>query len=143
MPAKIAYHEINTPAVSALQNLQQHVRAIDPALKELIELHISQINGCVFCLNMHAQAARTLGVEQQKLDCLAAWQEFPHFTAREKAALAWAEAMTAVSPGPTMNSAREAAREQFSDEEFVDLTLIAAMINTWNRLAIGFGQVPE
>ena len=116
-------------------------------LQELIFLRVSQINGCAFCLDMHTKALRAAGEGQQRLDCVAGWREAHGlFSAREQAALAWAEALTLVADTRQVPDAiYDAAKAQFSDRELVDLTLAICSINSWNRLAIGFakGPVPD
>ena len=116
-------------------------------LQELIFLRVSQINGCGYCLDMHAKALRAAGEGQQRLDCVAGWREAHGlFSAREQAALAWAEALTLVADTRQVPDAiYDAAKAQFSDRELVDLTLAICSINSWNRLAIGFakGPVPD
>ncbi len=115
------------------------------ALLLLIDLRVSQINGCAFCLDMHARSLREVGESQQRLDCLAGWHEAHGlFSAREKAALAWAEALTLVADTRQVSDAiYDEVKAQFSDRELVDLTLAVCSINSWNRLAVGFGKGPE
>jgi len=113
-------------------------------LQELVFLRVSQINGCVYCLDMHAKALRAAGEGQQRLDCVAGWREAHGlFSARERAALAWAEALTLVADTRQVSDAVYAeAKAQFSDRELVDLTLAVCSINSWNRLNVGFAVVP-
>ncbi|MGF6228067.1 AhpD family alkylhydroperoxidase [Inquilinus ginsengisoli] len=110
----------------------------------LIDLRMSQLNGCAFCLDMHAKSLREAGESQQRLDCLAGWREAHGlFSAREQAALAWAEALTRIADTRQVPDAIYAAvKAQFSDRELVDLTLAVCSINSWNRLAVGFGKAP-
>ncbi len=108
----------------------------------LVEMRVSQINGCAFCLDMHATDARKLGERQQRLDCLPAWGECELFDAAEKAALAWAEALTDVSHTHAPDEAYDALTGHFSEQQIVDLTLIVAMINCWNRIAIAHRTQP-
>ncbi|MFE0755101.1 carboxymuconolactone decarboxylase family protein [Inquilinus sp. NPDC058860] len=114
-------------------------------LQELVFLRVSQINGCVYCLDMHAKALRAAGEGQQRLDCVAGWREAQVlFSPREQAALAWAEALTLVADTRQVPDAvYEAAKAQFSDRELVDLTLAVCSINAWNRLNVGFAVVPK
>jgi len=114
------------------------------ALVLLIDLRVSQINGCAFCLDMHANGLREAGESQQRLDCLAGWREAHGlFSVREQAALAWAEALTRVADMRQVPDAiYAAAKAQFSDRELADLTLAICSINSWNRLAVGFGKAP-
>ena len=143
MSERISYYEINKRAVDGFGGLGKHITSIDEKLKALVELRVSQINGCVYCLDLHARQARELGEVQQRLDCLAAWYEYPYFTEREKAAFAWAEAVTHISQTHAPDVVYEQLQEHFSDQEIVDLTLIISFMNTWNRLAIGFRSHPD
>ncbi|MFP6848982.1 MAG: carboxymuconolactone decarboxylase family protein [Pseudomonas sp.] len=106
-------------------------------LLELVYLRISQINGCAFCLGKHSQALRESGVTQAKLDCLAGWRISELFNDRERAALAWAETLTYVSEKGAPDDLYEPLRGHFNDVEISDLTLAAALMNAFNRLAVG------
>lgn len=113
--------------------------SLEPRLVALVEIRASQINGCANCLNMHTVHARELGETEQRLNLLAAWREAPCYTDRERAALAWTDALTRLSEGHTHAWAYEDLKAQFTDEEQVKLTLMINVINGWNRLAVGFG----
>ncbi len=117
--------------------------SLDPKLVHLVEIRVSQINGCANCLNMHTVFAREGGETEQRINLLPAWREAPCYTERERAALAWAEALTKISQGHTHQSAYEALKAQFTEAEQVKLTLAVNIINGWNRLAIGFGLWAE
>ena len=123
-------------------NLQLKAGVIEPALKALVDLRVSQINGCLYCLDLHAQEARAAGVSQQKLDCLAAWDEASFYTERERAALHWAETVTRVAENHVPDAAFAEARAVFSERELSDLTFIVATMNAWNRIAISFRKQP-
>jgi AhpD family alkylhydroperoxidase len=112
--------------------------SLDPALVRLVEIRASQINGCANCINMHTQEARTQGETEQRIYLLSAWRQAPCYTDRERAALGWTEAMTRLSEGVSHESAYEALKAQFSDEEQVKLTLMINVINGWNRISVGF-----
>jgi AhpD family alkylhydroperoxidase len=112
--------------------------AVDPKLAELVKIRASQINGCAHCINMHTKDARAKGETEQRLYLLAAWREAPVFTERERAALGWTEALTRLSEGRDRDSAYEALKAEFSEEEQVKLTLLINVINGWNRLSVGF-----
>ena len=112
----------------------------EPGLSALIEIRTSQINGCANCINMHSVFAREAGESERRLYLLAAWREAPCYTDRERAALAWAEAMTTLSQGHTHAAAYEALKPHFTEEEIVKLTLLINVINGWNRIAVGFGM---
>ena len=127
-------------AVQALSSIGKYLHAdkFDPKIKVLVELRVSQINGCAYCLSLHTQEARALGEKQQRLDCLSAWRETAFFTGREQAALAWAESLTLISETHAADGAYETAAQHFSGKELVDLTMVIVNMNAWNRLAIGF-----
>ncbi len=113
--------------------------ALEPALVELVKIRASQINQCANCINMHSADARAQGESEQRLYLLSAWREAPCYTDRERAALGWTEALTRLSEGPELDTARQALQWEFSEEEQVQLTLAINIINGWNRLAVGFG----
>jgi AhpD family alkylhydroperoxidase len=113
--------------------------SLETSISELVKIRASQINGCANCLNMHTIDARANGETEQRIYLLPAWREAPCYTDRERAALAWTEALTRLSEGRSLESAREALLAEFSEEEQVKLTLMINVINGWNRLAVGFG----
>jgi len=102
----------------------------------------SLINGCAYCLDMHTKVARSLGETEQRLYAVSVWRESPYYSERERAALAWTEAITLVSVDHVPNEVYENVRPHFTEKELVDLTLAVVAINGWNRLAIAFGTVP-
>jgi AhpD family alkylhydroperoxidase len=112
--------------------------SLEPALIRLVEIRASQINGCANCINMHTAEARAKGETEQRIYLLSAWREAPCYTDRERAALGWTDALTRLSEGHDLKSAREALQAQFSTEEQVKLTLMVNVINGWNRIAVGF-----
>lgn len=111
---------------------------LEHSLLELVKTRASQINGCAYCLEMHTREAREAGESEARLYLLNAWRESPLYTARERAALEWTEAVTLLAADNVPDKAWEAARAEFSDKELVDLTVAIGMINTWNRLAVSF-----
>ena len=113
--------------------------SLDHTLVELVKIRASQINGCASCINMHAAEARAQGETEQRIDLLPAWREAPCYSERERAALAWTEALTRISEGHTHAAAYDALAAHFSEEEQVALTLLINVINGWNRLSVGFG----
>ncbi len=127
-------------ALMALETEVQH-SGLDPTLVELVKIRASQINGCAFCLHMHTRDARAKGESEQRIYLLDAWRESPLYSDRERAALAWTEAVTLVSQTHVPDAVYDQARAQFSDEELVKLTLLIAAINAWNRFAIAFRSV--
>jgi len=144
MQPRIEVDKVAPDGVKAMWGLENYVRrcGLEPALLELVKLRASQINGCAYCIDMHTKDARAHGETEQRLYALSAWRETPFFTDRERAALAWAEAVTQVPQTHVPDEVFEAARQQFGDKELVDLTLAVAAINSWNRLAISFRKVP-
>jgi AhpD family alkylhydroperoxidase len=125
--------------------LQAYVNGsgLESALLELVKIRASQINGCAFCLAMHLREARKLGEREERLDLLPAWRESPVYTPRERAALAWTEAVTLIADGHVPDAIYDAALQEFGEKELVDLTYAVVVINGWNRLAIAFRKPPE
>ena len=114
-----------------------HASGLEDSLMELVKIRASQSNGCAFCLHMHTEEARKLGETEARLYLLDAWRESELYTARERAALDWAETLTNIARTHAPDEVYESVRGQFSEKETVDLTIVIAMINAWNRLAIG------
>jgi AhpD family alkylhydroperoxidase len=130
-------------AVMALQVAVNHC-GLDHVLLELVKMRASQLNGCAFCLAMHARDARKLGIADEKLHLLPAWREAPQlYSERERAVLAWTEALTLVTEGHAPDEAYNQVRAQFSDKEIADLSAAIATINVWNRLNIAARTPPE
>ena len=137
---RLRYPEASPEAVAAVRGVEAYIRAsgLETSLIELVKMRASQINGCAFCLDMHSRAARRAGESEQRLYLLDAWEECALYTPRERAALAWTEAVTRIAETKAPDAAYEAARAQFTDKELVDLTTLIGLINLWNRLAIAF-----
>lgn len=114
---------------------------LERGLLHLVKLRASQINGCSFCVEMHSREAREDGETEQRLFLVAAWRESPLFTPRERAALAWTEAVTRMSQGGVSDDFFAATREHFRDEELVRLTMAVSVINVWNRLSVSFRAI--
>jgi AhpD family alkylhydroperoxidase len=119
-----------------------HQSSLDPKLLELVKLRASLLNGCAYCVDMHTKVARSLGETEQRLYEVSLWREAPFYTDRERAALAWTEAVTLVSVDHVPDTAYDAARQRFSESELVALTAAVVAINGWNRLAVAFRTVP-
>jgi AhpD family alkylhydroperoxidase len=119
-----------------------HQSGLDPKLLELVKLRASLINGCAYCVDMHTKVARSLGETEQRLYEVGLWREAPFYTERERAALAWTEAVTLVSIDHVPDGVYETARQHFDEKELIDLTAAIVAINGWNRLAIAFRTVP-
>ncbi len=116
--------------------------AIEEPTRDLVSIRASQMNGCAFCLDMHIKQARLHGERELRLHHVAIWPESPLFTAREKAALAWTEALTALGAKGVSDAAYNYASAAFSEKELADLTFCIANINTWNRLGTAFQPAP-
>jgi AhpD family alkylhydroperoxidase len=129
-------------AMLALETYVRKSSGLDPSLLELVRMRSSQINGCAYCLDMHSKDARAAGETEQRLYCLPAWRETPFYSERERAALAWTEAVTQVSDDHVPDAVFELARKEFSEEELAELTLAIVAINGWNRLCIAFRAPP-
>ena len=138
------YARVRPEAMRAMRGLEQFVRqgSIEHSLLELVKLRASQLNNCGFCIDMHTRDARKAGEQEQRLYCLSVWREAPFYSDRERAALAWTEALTLVADGKADDALYAATREHFSEEELIDLTMAIVAINGWNRLSIGFGAIP-
>ena len=145
MESRLEAQKVVPEAYQAMLALEMFVRKsskLAPSLIELVKMRASQINGCAYCIDMHSKDARAAGESEQRLYALNAWRETPFFTAREQAALAWAEALTLVSVDHVPDAVYEHAKQHFSEEELVNLTLAVIAINGWNRIAISFRMVP-
>jgi len=131
-------------AYKAMFGLEQYLHGcgLEESLLHLVKLRASQVNGCAYCLDMHWKDLRAIGEGEQRLYSLDAWRECPYYTERERAALAWAEAVTLVADGHVPDSVYEEVRPHFSEKELADLTLAVAAINAWNRLAIASRAEP-
>jgi len=131
-------------AYKAMVSLENYLRqsGLESSLLNLVRMRASQINGCAYCIDMHSKDARAAGETEQRLYELDAWRETPFYSDRERAALAWTEAVTLVNQGHVPDEVYEMAREQFSEKELVDLTVAVVQINAWNRFAISFRSVP-
>lgn len=140
MHQRIDYRKIAPGALQAMLQLQAYVHksGLEPLLVELVKIRASQINGCAFCLHMHTRDARKLGESEERIYLLDAWRESSFYSARERAALEWTEALTLVSEGGVPDDVFDAVRGHFSDKEMVDLTMAVVAINGWNRISIGF-----
>ena len=140
MQQRLSYSRVAPEGAEILQKLERYVKnsGLEEDLLELVKLRASQINGCAYCIDMHTKQARTYGESEQRLYAVSAWHEAPFYSERERAALAWTEAVTQVSQDHVPDEVYEQAREHFTEKELVDLTLAIIAINSWNRLAISF-----
>ena len=144
MQIRLDYGKAAPGSEQALYKLQKFSEGsgLERRLLELMKTRVSQINGCAYCIDIQTQDARALGESEQRLYALSAWRETPFYTDRERAALAWAEAITLISESHASDEEFEAARAEFSEEELVKLTMAVITINGWNRLAIAFRETP-
>jgi AhpD family alkylhydroperoxidase len=139
-----SYKEVSPGAYSAVLALENHVSksGLDRALLDLVYLRVSQVNRCAYCVDMHSKDLRAAGEKNERIDGLAVWRETPFYSARERAALAYAEAVTVLDAAHVSDAEFEAARAQFSQSEIVELTLAISTINVWNRMSIAFRSEP-
>ncbi len=140
MKRRIDLLEKGQKVIKALGSLSVYLAksSLEPQLINLIDFRVSQINGCAYCLDMHSKDLREAGETEQRLYTIAAWREAPFYSERERAALAWAEAVTKLTDGNVPDLVYENARSQFSEEELIDLTVAVTTINTYNRINIAF-----
>jgi AhpD family alkylhydroperoxidase len=141
---RIDYRHVSPDGIRPIFELGRYLASsgLEPSLQELVKLRASMINGCAFCIDMHTKDARAAGETEQRLYGLSAWRETPYYSDRERAALAWTEAVTLVADDQVPDEVFEEARSQFDETELVNLTLAVIAINSWNRLAISFRTVP-
>ena len=144
MKPRLDYLHAAPGAYKAMLGLEQYIResGLDESLVNLVKLRASQINGCAYCIYMHWKDARANGEKAIRLYSLNAWREGPFYTDRERAALAWTEAVTLITSGHVPDEVFNEVRPHFTDKELADLTLAIAAINGWNRLAIAARAVP-
>ena len=135
---------LNPGAESAIDALDRYVGTLgfDAKLLELVRVRASQLNGCIYCIDMHTKDARARGETEQRLHALAAWREAPYFTARERAALAWTEAVTLIARDHIPDASYEEARTHLSEQDIAGLLLAIIAINAWNRVAVSQRLVP-
>ena len=140
MEQRINIFEKGQNAMKAIYGLAIYLAksSIEQSLLNLIYFRVSQINGCAYCLDMHSKDLRAKGETEQRLYVLDAWREAPFYTERERAALAWSEAVTKITQGRVPDEIYEGARKQFSEEEMIDLTIAVITINSYNRVNIAF-----
>ncbi len=144
MQARINYLTAAPGAYKAMAALEKYLGecGVEESLLHLIKLRTSQINGCAYCLDMHWKDLRAIGETEQRLYSLDAWRECPYYTDRERAALAWTEAVTLITNGHVPDQVYEEVHPLFSEKELADLTLAITTINAWNRLSIAARIVP-
>ena len=136
---RINYRRVFPQAFRAMSGLERAGResTLEPALRELVKIRASQLNGCAFCLDMHSKDALASGEDEQRLNVLSAWRETPFYSDRERAALAWCEALTLLSESGAPDEVYGEVKRHFDEEEIVALTLAIVSINGWNRFEVG------
>jgi AhpD family alkylhydroperoxidase len=144
MTERMNYSKAFPEGIHAVLNLEKTIRSsgLEPSLLELVKTRASQMNGCAYCIDMHTKDARAAGETEQRLYALSAWRETPFFTPRERAALAWTEALTNIQQGHAPDEVYEQVRREFEEPQLVRLTLAITQINAWNRIAIAFRAAP-
>ncbi len=144
MPARLNFLNASPDILKAMQELQGHVNkgGLEPGLLLLIDLLVSRINGCAYCIDMHSTDLRASGESHLRIDLVSVWEEVDIYSDREKAAFAWAESVTKVSETHVPDGVFALARKHFSEGELARLTLAVIAINSWNRLAISFRSEP-
>ena len=140
MQTRLDYQTAFPEGVQAMLHLEAAIRrsGLEAPLMELVKFRASQMNGCAFCLDMHSKDARAHGETEQRLYGLSAWREAPFYTDRERAALAWTEAITNIQQGHAGDEVYAEVRQQFDEQELARLTFAITQINSWNRIAIAF-----
>jgi AhpD family alkylhydroperoxidase len=143
MKARLDAYKAAPAMMKAIIALDGQVQksGLEPSLVELVKLRASQINGCAYCVHMHSRDARAKGENEDRLQLLVTWRESPLYTDRERAALAWTEALTLLSQTHAPDDVYEDVRRHFSEEETVKLTTLIGTINLWNRFGVGFRMV--
>jgi len=145
MESRIDFYKASPDALKAMLALENAVNksGLETSLLELVRLRASLINGCAFCVDMHTSDARKAGESERRLYAVPVWRETTFFSPRERAALAWTEALTLIAQTHAPDADYALVREHFNDAELANLTLAISAINSWNRFAIGFRKLPE
>lgn len=144
MDTRFDYGTAAPGVYTAMDALETYLEGcgIEPTLLHMVKLRASQLNGCAYCIDMHWKDLRALGESEARLYSLDAWRECPYYTERERAALAWAEAVTFVAQGHVTDEVYEECRRHFDERELSNLTLLVATINAWNRLSVAARLAP-
>ena len=145
MEPRLDFYKASPQAIKAMSALEQRIAqsGLEKPLVELVRLRASQINGCAYCISVHHADALKGGETPQRLATVQVWHETPYFSDRERAALAWTEALTLVAESHVPDSVWKQVQPQFTPEEVTDLTLLISTINAWNRFAIAFRKLPS
>ncbi|MCL9683847.1 carboxymuconolactone decarboxylase family protein [Legionella maioricensis] len=144
MTSRINYYKTAPEAVNLMLGLERYINnsGLEKSLLNLVKIRASQINGCGYCVDIHTTEARKAGESERRLYAVAVWRETPFFTERERAALAWTEAVTLLPATQAPDEVYQEVLHYFSEKETVDLTMAIITINSWNRLAVGFRTMP-
>lgn len=144
MQMRLDYYNLAPHAVKGMQEIEKYVAAsgLERSLYELVKTRASQMNGCAYCIDMHTKDARKAGETEQRLYALPAWRETPFYTARERAALEWTEALTFISQNHITDDLYNRVAKHFDEKELIALTMAIVAINGWNRLSIAFATLP-
>ncbi|MCY1593145.1 carboxymuconolactone decarboxylase family protein [Staphylococcus pettenkoferi] len=142
MSNRINYEKVRPDNIKVMFEMEKLLanNTIDKELQELIKIRVSQINGCAFCLNMHTDDARKIGVDEKRIDLLNAWNDTDIYSDKEKAALELAESVTLISERKVPDTLYDKVRAYYNEEEYTDLIFIIGQINTWNRISISMGN---
>jgi AhpD family alkylhydroperoxidase len=144
MEPRIDIYKLSPEGYKAMLGMEHYLShsTLEKNLLHLLKLRVSQINGCAYCLDMHWKDLQVAGEKEQRMYSLDAWRETPFYSERERAALAWAEAVTNVKDGHVPDAVYDQTRKHFSEQELADLTLAVVAINGWNRISIALRVVP-
>ncbi|KTC82633.1 carboxymuconolactone decarboxylase family protein [Legionella cherrii] len=145
MDSRIDFYKAAPDAVKTMLGVEQYVNrcGLEKTLINLVKLRASQINGCVYCVDLHSTEAKKEGESERRLHSVVVWRESPFFTTRERAALAWTEAVTLLSETHVPDNVYQEALTCFSEKELIDLTMAIIAINSWNRLSVSFRKLPN
>ncbi len=141
---RMEYFKVDPNAMKGMLEMEKYLAqsGLDRTIFELVKMRASQINGCAYCLDMHSKDARRAGETEQRLYTLPAWRETSFYSDKERAALAWTEALTLISENEVPDALYESVQAHFEEKELLALTMAIVAINGWNRLAIGFRTTP-
>ena len=144
MQPRLKFRQAAPAAAKTLDDMRAYLAGcgLEQKLRLLVEIRVSQMNSCAYCVDLHLREARAAGEQQQRLDCLVVWRDVPFFDSRERAALAWAETLTLLPQTHAPDDVYAQVREQFPDKELADLTLAIIAMNAWNRIGVGFAMQP-
>ncbi len=142
---RLDYRQVAPDGYKAFAGVHRYVAqsGLEPALVHLVYLRVSQLNGCAYCVDLHWRDALAEGVSPRKANAVAAWEEVPFFSPRERAAFAWADSLTRLAETKAPDADYERARLHFAEKELADLTYAVALMNALNRLGVGFRRTPE